>query len=259
MSRPVRWNVLDLFSGIGGFSLGLERAGMATVGFCEVDPWCRRILALRWPEVPIYPDVRTLDGTQFRDTVDVIAGGFPCQDVSGAGKQAGISAARSGLWSEYARIIAEVRPRFALIENVVRLLTGGGGQWFGRVLKDLAAVGYDAEWHCIPASAIGALHHRDRLWILAYPGDLPGMDRPLAADISLAGKGYWGSVSVGNRLEKYRFKHPGVRSDHRVDDGLSGGMDGFGNRVNGLGNAIVPQIAELLGAALIRREAAWAR
>lgn len=157
--------VLDLFSGIGGFSLGLEKSGgFKTIEFCEIEPFCRKVLNKHWPGVPIHDDIRTLS----RPTgyADVICGGFPCQDLSYAGKGAGINAGtRSGLWSDYARIIGEVRPRYIIVENVAALLTRG----IDRVLGDLAQIGYDAEWHCIPASAVGAPHRRDRVWIVAYP------------------------------------------------------------------------------------------
>src|SRR5262245_51841027 len=129
-------NVLDLFSGIGGFSLGLERAGMRTVAFCEIDPYCRAVLRKHWPDVPVFGDVRTLTAETLADAVgmrelqpqgsveeerrwpSVICGGFPCQDISVAGKGAGIDGERSGLWSEYARIIGEVRPQYIIVENV---------------------------------------------------------------------------------------------------------------------------------------------
>ena len=168
--------VLDLFSGIGGFSLGLERTGgFETVAFCEIEDYPRRVLKKHWPGVPIYEDVRDITADQLRAdgiAADVITGGFPCQDISTAGRQAGITAERSGLWSELCRIIGEVRPRYAIVENVSNLLSGPGeqrGGWFGVVLADLAEVGFDAEWHCIPASAVGAPHIRDRVWIIAYP------------------------------------------------------------------------------------------
>lgn len=190
---------LDLFSGIGGFSLGLERAGFETVAFCEIDEYARKVLAKHWPGVPIYGDVRNVTAETITDTkgdgcgqrrargivvngqngsseettisagpIDIITGGFPCQDISHAGKQAGIEGERSGLWGELARIIGEVRPRYAIVENVPALLSGDRGRWFGRVLGDLAEIGYDCEWHCIPASHIGASHRRDRVWIIAY-------------------------------------------------------------------------------------------
>ena len=113
--------VLDLFSGIGGFSLGLERAGFETVAFCEIDPFCRRVLRKHWPKVRLYSDVRGIDAAQLnKDGIapEVICGGFPCQDISVAGKNAGIRGSRSGLWFHYARIIGEVRPKYVFIENV---------------------------------------------------------------------------------------------------------------------------------------------
>ena len=170
-------NVLDLFSGIGGFSLGLERAGMRTVAFCEIDPYCQKVLAKHWPGVPCYEDVRSLTADRLKAdgiSVDIICGGFPCQDISTAGKQAGIDADRSGLWSEIIRLARDLRPRFLIVENVTNLLAGPTdkpGAWFGRVLGDLAEIGFDAEWHCIPASAVGASHRRDRVWIVAHPAD----------------------------------------------------------------------------------------
>src|ERR1700730_2965674 len=158
-------NARDRFWGIGGFSLGLERAGMRTVAFCEIDPFCRGVLAKHWPNVPCYDDIRTLTAARLRAdgiVADVICGGFPCQDISTAGKMVGMEGQRSGLWGEYARIISEVRPSYVIVENVAALLARG----LDRVLGDLAALGFDAEWHCIPASAVGAPHRRDRVWII---------------------------------------------------------------------------------------------
>src|SRR5512139_2412547 len=120
MSAARQLRVLDLFSGIGGFSLGLERAGMRTVAFCEIDPFCRRVLAKHWPDVPCYDDVRTVTADRLRTDgigpIDAICGGFPCQDISLAGKGAGLDGKRSGLWFEYARIIGELRPRYVIVE-----------------------------------------------------------------------------------------------------------------------------------------------
>ena len=166
--------VLDLFSGIGGFALGLEAAGFETAAFCEIDPYAQKVLKKNWPGVPIYDDVRRITADRLVSDgigVDVITGGFPCQDISTAGRQAGIDGERSGLWSECSRLLGEIRPRYAIFENVTNLLAGQRGDWFKRVLWDISSVGYDAEWHCIPASAIGAYHHRDRVWIVAYPSE----------------------------------------------------------------------------------------
>lgn len=158
-------NVLDLFSGIGGFSLGFKRAGWITIGFCEIEPSCQRVLAKHWPDTPIISDIRDLNADSLLTSVDIICGGFPCQDISLAGKKAGIAGSRSGLWKEYARLINELKPRYAIIENVANLRSSG----LVTVLTDLWQIGYDAEWHCIPASALGAPHRRDRIWIIAYP------------------------------------------------------------------------------------------
>ena len=144
---PEKLRVLDLFSGIGGFSLGLERTGgFETVAFCEIEPFPRKVLAKHWPEVPCYEDVRTLTADALaRDgitKIDVITGGFPCQDLSVAGKRAGLGeGTRSGLWSEIVRLIGELRPGYLIVENVANLLAGPSekrGGWFGRVLGDLA-------------------------------------------------------------------------------------------------------------------------
>ena len=160
-------NVLDIFSGIGGFSIGLEAARMQTVAFCEINPFCRKILTRYWPSIPVFPDITTINKEDLKTLprIDVIAGGFPCQDISVAGKQKGITAKRSGLWKEFARLINEIRPKYAIIENVANLRSTG----LISVLQDLWEIGYDAEWHCIPASAFGAPHRRDRIWIIAHP------------------------------------------------------------------------------------------
>jgi len=160
--------VLDLFSGIGGFSLGLERTGMRTVAFCEIDGFCRKVLAKHWPGVPILGDVTD---AEFPDA-DIIVGGFPCQDVSCAGKRAGIAGKRSGLYRQLVRALRVVRPRHAIVENVAALLADG----MGIVLGDMAESGFDLEWDCVPASAVGAPHERDRVWIVAHDnsGDVYG-------------------------------------------------------------------------------------
>jgi DNA (cytosine-5)-methyltransferase 1 len=245
--------VLDLFSGIGGFSLGLERTGgFETVAFCEIEPFCRRVLAKHWPNVRQYEDVRTLTAdTLARDgiAVDVITGGFPCQDLSIAGKQAGIDADRSGLWSDIIRLVRDLRPQVVIVENVSNLLAGPSerpGAWFGRVLGDLAECGYDAEWENIPASTLGAPHRRERVWIVAYPdkigcGDAPFRLPALRQFIGRVAKDAWFSKSP----------EPVVFG---VDDGVP---DGMGQR-SAYGNAVVPQIPELIGRALLdaRRNAA---
>lgn len=198
--------VLDLFSGIGAFSLGLERAGMCTVAFCESDAYCRRVLARHWPEVPCYDDVRTLTAARLAAdgiAVDVICGGFPCQDISVAGRGVGITGERSGLWSEFARLIGELRPRYAIVENVAALLSRG----LGDVLGDLAALGYDAEWHCIPAAAVGAPHRRDRIWIIGYPDS----DGKPAVSFDAALAVVQGDVAYAARVQPGRSEQWSVR------------------------------------------------
>jgi DNA (cytosine-5)-methyltransferase 1 len=152
------------FAGIGGFDLGLERAGMACRWQIELDPWRRSVLAAHWPGVPRHGDIREVDSDEL-EPVDVICGGFPCEDISRAGRRAGIGGTKSGLWSELHRLTRDLRPGYLLVENSTSLLVRG----LGHVVGDLAAIGYDAEWDCLPAAAFGAPHIRDRLYLLAYP------------------------------------------------------------------------------------------
>ncbi len=162
----------SLFAGIGGIDLGLERAGWTCRWQVEWDEWCQRVLAKHWPDVPRYGDIATVDWSGV-ERVDLLAGGFPCQPVSAAGKRKA-QADERWLWPEFLRAIRALRPRLVLVENVTNLLAIDGGSAFGEVVGDLAASGYDAEWDCIPASAVGALHERDRVWIVAYPRRLGG-------------------------------------------------------------------------------------
>ena len=235
--------VLDLFSGIGGFSLGLERTGgFETVAFCEIEPFPRKVLAKHWPEVPCYDDVRTLTAERLAAdgiAVDVITGGFPCQDLSALNRgNKGLDGERSGLWTEYFRLIKEIRPRFAIIENVPDLRTRG----LEIILGQLAEIRYDAEWHCVPASAVGAPHSRDRLWLLSYPScvGLEGRARPILQSIS-GGKQESGLDHVRG------FGWPSEPAILRVGNGVPDWMD----RLKALGNAVVPQIPELIGNAIL--------
>ena len=164
-------NELALFAGAGGGILGGRLLGWRTVCAVEIDPYARRVLLARQADgcldrFPIWDDVRTFDGKRWRGNVDVISGGFPCQDISAAGKGAGITGTKSGLWSHMARIIGEVRPRFVFVENSPLLVSRG----LAVVLGDLAALGYDARWGVLGAHHVGAPHKRHRLWIVAYPG-----------------------------------------------------------------------------------------
>jgi DNA (cytosine-5)-methyltransferase 1 len=313
---------LSLFAGIGGFDLGLERTGgFETVAFCEIDKKAQLVLRKHWPEVPVYGDVRELTADRLRaDGVvpDVICGGFPCQDISTAGAGAGIEGARSGLWSEIARLAGDLRPRFIIVENVSALLSRG----LDRVLGDLASLGFDAEWHCIPAFAVGAYHRRDRIWIVAYPNAdlarLEGRNReglpecaderaagPLGpylanadrqghvADAGLDGDSSATGKAKGKGHQRQRVRPPVGRGGSAVADakraGLAGsawgGVPGQGgapifapwlaqglggqwdaeppvgrvangipkrvDRLKQLGNAVVPQIPELIGRAIL--------
>lgn len=165
-------NELALFAGAGGGILAGRLLGWRTIAACEIEPYPRAVLLHNQklgnlPHFPIWDDIRTLDGTPFRDHIDIVTGGFPCQDISAAGKGAGITGARSGLWTEMHRIIREVRPRYAFMENSPMLTARG----LGRVLGDLAEAGYNAAWCVLGAADCGAPHRRDRIWILAETQD----------------------------------------------------------------------------------------
>ena len=242
--------VLDLFSGIGGFALGLEAAGFETVAFCEIDPYAQKVLKKNWPGVPIYDDVRRITADRLVSDgvgVDVITGGFPCQDISVVGHRAGITAERSGLWSECARLLGEIRPRYAIFENVTNLLNGDGGNWFKRVLWDISSVGYDAEWHCIPASAIGAHHHRDRVWIVAYP-----------QGVGLQVSDQQHGLSPEEDRQRVTLSGCDFGKQHFADEPNVGrvahGVPARSYRLRCLGNAVVPQIPELIGRQIMEAE-----
>ena len=252
--------VLDLFSGIGGFSLGLERTGgFETVAFCEIEEFPRKVLRKHWPEVPIYEDVRTLTADLLeRDgiAVDVITGGFPCQDISVAGKGAGMGeGTRSGLWSECIRLVGELRPKFAIFENVSNLLSGPSerpGGWFSAVLSDLAGAGYDAEWADIPASYVGAWHRRGRVWILAHPNEVGGQQ--WCAEKPILRQSYLHEQSTRSFARwPGRPNLPKSRICGRND-----GVPDVSHRIAALGNAVVPQIPEMIGNAILQSEA-WQR
>ncbi|MCP1550656.1 DNA (cytosine-5)-methyltransferase 1 [Methylorubrum zatmanii] len=237
---------MDLFSGIGGFSLGLERAsGFETVAFCEIDPFCRRVLAKHWPEVPCYDDVHTLTTDRLRSdgiAVDVVCGGFPCQDLSLAGPGSGLAGARSGLFWQLIRAIRMVRPTVAVVENVAALL----GRGMGTVLGALAEEGYDAEWDCVRAVDAGRPHPRDRAYLVAHAqGDGWGPGWPGGLADGLAGlpiEPCWSGDPVAWFEE--RFAQPALLG---MDDGLPGGL----HRLGPCGNAVVPQIPELIGRAIL--------
>ena len=225
--------LLDLFSGIGGFSLAAQwvwKDKLDIVGFCEIDQYCRKVLKKNFPDTTIYNDIKTLSGFSFNN-VDIITGGFPCQDISQVGRGEGIEGERSGLWSEMHRVISEVRPRFAIIENVPMLATRGGT----RIINDLAKIGYDAEWQTISAKQVGAWHQRERIWIVAYAN---GKRLQRLVSRSQTSKRSNESVGLCNRISEQSGWNAQPRVC-RVANGVSNRMD----RLKGLGNAIVPQIA----------------
>lgn len=245
----MKLRVLDLFSGIGGFSLGLERTGgFETVAFCEIEPFPRAVLAKHWPEVPCYEDVRNVTSDRLAadgvGKVHVVTGGFPCQDLSVAGKKAGLDGERSGLWRELFRIIGELRPDYVIIENVANLLVGPSdapGSWFSVLLCDLASIGYDAEWENIPAATVGAPHLRERVWIVAYPSEKrpkTGLEGILQSQRARKPRGGFGRSWV------FGMDNPGVC---RVDDGIPDRLDGH----YALGNTVIPQIPEIIGHAIL--------
>jgi DNA (cytosine-5)-methyltransferase 1 len=248
------FRVLSLFAGIGGFDLGLERTGgFRTVAFCEIDPFCRRVLAKHWPEVPCYDDVRTLTAdTLARDGigVDVICGGFPCQDISVAGRQVGIDGERSGLWAEAVRLCRELRPEFFIVENVPNLL----GLGLDRVLGDLAEAGYDAEWEVLGADALGASQHRERFWLLAYPDDA-GREGSVWAGQPIEARPEWPAAHREPLRSACGFWPPGPRAVNDIPRMADGPAD-RAYRLRALGNAVVPQLPELIGRAILAAEAA---
>lgn len=227
--------VLDLFSGIGGFSLGLERTGgFETVAFCEIEEFPRKVLKKHWPEVPCYHDVRTADFEGIE--ADVICGGFPCQDLSSQGKLAGLSGARSGLYREILRAIRVVRPRHTVMENVADLLGNG----MGTLLGDVAEIGHDAEWHCIPAGAVGSPHERDRVWIITDATDEQGVHEPYSGEIAKR-------LPTDSPSREARLRNAPAPALCRMDDGVPDRVD----RTSALGNSVVPQIPEIIGRAIL--------
>jgi len=236
--------VLDLFSGIGGFSLGLERTGgFRTVAFCEIDQEARATLSARFPGVPVYDDVRGLTADGLRsDGVcpNAIFGGFPCQDISLAGRGAGLDGNRSGLWREFSRLIGEIRPEVVGVENVSALL----GRGLDRVLGDLAALRYDAEWHCIPASYVGARQLRDRVWVVAYPQCNGFQGWPTVTQA-------WCSKSRKEQLAGLVQPCAWPTVSGARDRGTGHGVPRGIHRNKQLGNAVVPQIPELIGRAIL--------
>lgn len=238
----------SLFAGIGGFDLGFERAGMVCRWQVEIDEYATRVLAKHWPNVHRERDIREC-GPHNLQQVDVICGGFPCQDISYAGHGAGLDGERSGLFFEAVRVVRQLRPRIVVLENVAALLTRG----LDRVLGTLAEIGYDAEWHCIPAAYVGAPHIRDRVFVLGYANGTRWFARQQTC--KTVGHGHT-AVSAGRHAAPMANpKQKPKRCDWwaiepavgRVADGVPARVD----RLRGLGNAVVPQVAEFIGRCVV--------
>lgn len=225
----------SLFSGIGGIDLGLERAGMKVKWHSEIDPYACRVLKKHWPDVPNLGDITTVNWENV-PYVDVIAGGYPCQPFSLAGRRNGEHDPRH-LWPYFRDAISVLRPRYALLENVRGHLTMGGLS----VIGDLAALGYNCEWRVISAASVGANHRRDRLIILAHASS-KYVEEQKMVDTSI-----WGSPSKLGRSWAITFPMPKWSTDEPSMVGMAYGVSDWVDRSKGLGNAVVPQVAEVVG------------
>lgn len=249
---------LDLFAGIGGFALGAEWASVEFDKhyFSEVDDYAIKVYNKRFPDAIALGDITKIDGSKLPKGEWIIAGGFPCQDISVAGKGAGLAGARSGLWFEYARLIGELRPRFAIMENVGALTFRG----LDAVLGSLAEIGYDAEWQDIRASDVGAPHRRERIWIVAYPNEdskpastvyAGSIQKQLADSSSI---GLQGCINKDKGQAELSSQSSGSGESRRHWDSLpepyfcrgSDGIPHLMDRLKCLGNSIVPQIAMMI-------------
>ena len=271
------FRVLDLFSGIGGFSLGLERTGgFKTAAFCEYEKFPQQVLAKHWPDVPIFPDVRTLKGSDIDGPVDVICGGYPCQPFSAAGQRRGKEDDRH-LWPEFSRLVDELRPTWVIGENVAGHISMG----LDDVLSDLEGQGYACRTFVIPACAVGASHRRDRVWTVAHASQLQrngsGKNRQQGKrQISEFGKHGCEVAMADTERKRGRRRNPGGKNAAnawqspedkrgnrsgvgawlpepnvgRVANGVSRRVD----RLKALGNAVVPQVVEMLGRAILEAE-----
>ena len=266
----------SLFTGIGGIDLGFERAGMECRWQVEIDPWCRKVLTRHWPNVARYEDVREV-GKHNLEPVDIIAGGFPCQPHSLAGKRKASSDERD-LWGEFARIGCELNPFGIMGENVPGLLSSESGRFFGRVLRDLAGCGYLVEWQSLSAAAFGAPHIRERVILFAHRESSGTWRLPVST---------WGSqqesvdvdgiceVLADTYCERFETSRPSMSQEWKATNTMFGDrseriseyswwkvepevgrvVDGLPRRVDrlrGLGNAVVPQVAEYVGREIVR-------
>lgn len=235
---------LDLFSGIGGFALAARWANIETVAFCEIDPFCQKVLAKNFPNLPIHSDIKTLNGEDFA-AIDIITGGYPCQPFSLAGKREGVEDDRH-LWPEMRRIIAQAKPTWAICENVYGHVSMG----LDEVITDLEALGYACQPFVVPAGAVGARHLRDRVWIVSYASSKRRQQKPCRAhgdEEENEGRGAKKHNELGGMVEAFRgaswwAAEPSVC---KLANGLPSRLVRDTSRA--LGNAIVPQVAyELL-------------
>jgi len=265
----------SLFAGIGGLDLGLERAGWKCRWQVEIDEFCLKVLRKRWPNVPKFKDVRQIKEGQL-EYVDLIAGGFPCQPVSVAGKRKGKQDER-WLWPEFARIIRMVRPRFVLVENVPGILSVNGGEAFAEVLGDLAKSGYDAEWNMLSAAMFGAPHLRNRIFLVAWDtygrgngGCHEGQVREVSQGANSEPDRICKNVADPDSRTKKRIPQKqrasisksqwsrstifgatsAISTDWAVEPSVgrvAHGVPARVDRLRCLGNAVIPQVAEWIG------------
>lgn len=280
----------SLFAGIGGLDLGLERVGMKCLWQVEIDKYAMKVLEKNFPNAKKYGDIDYIDFNKI-EYVDVICGGFPCQDISKAGKGVGIEGDRSGLWKKFKTAISEVRPRYVIVENVSMLLQRG----LNVVLGDLSEIGYDTEWFTLCASDFGALHKRERIFIIAYPNmhrcsiqtddnkksgmrasrNVNGECSAISKNISISKRNKDKFPFVANdwiqRIQ--RFKQESLQGKQgfswckdvrRIEDfkgrqdipeplfrGSSDGISNWMDRIKCLGNSVVPQVAEFIGQLIV--------
>lgn len=243
------------FSGIGGLELGLEwTGGFETKWQIENDEYARRVLAKHWPDVERFSDIVTVANPP---PVDVICGGFPCQDVSLAGARRGLKGERSTLWGEMFRLVCEVKPRWVVAENVPGLLSSDGGRFFGNILRDLASIGFNAEWDCIPAGSIGAHHVRDRVFLLAYT---TSKRRSIFQSVFRTdSKRTWHHEHFKKIGMSRNCSHNGLRMESireaaksGIPPVVNGISERMGDELRCIGNAVVPQVAQKIGEMILR-------
>ena len=270
--------LLDLFSGIGGFSYGLEKTGFQTVAFCEMDKYCKLVLQKHWKGVKIYNDVKEITKERLEtdgvELPEIITGGFPCQPFSVAGKKQGTSDDRH-LWPEMFRIIQEFTPRWIIGENVKNITNIQDGMVFETVCTDLEGEGYEVRAFNIPAAGVGAPHRRERIWIVAHSKSIEsdvGKGRQYQEErerqLQIRGKNSDDANTDGERLQGYRSEYELRNSEEEEQTSgnswwsaepnvgrVANGIRGRVHRLKGLGNSIVPKIAEEIGKAIMEAEA----